>query len=183
MLGDLHEVAHEVEELLPGAKRIDQAARHDRRPPSALMFDPPPGDRDWLALLAGIFQDQGVGPLLDEQAGEGPAIVGGDGDGLISLLDRLRRLEDPLDQLDVGHILSECGQVRPEGRGRVGSFVDVTLGASKSRLIEDQGSATGVTQASGIARQRRRVFPAELLVERAGHADRGMIVADDQNRG
>jgi hypothetical protein len=176
ILGDLHEVSREVEELLPGAQRIDQPGRHDRRPPPALLLDPPPDDRDRLAILTRVANDDCVRPILSQQTGDGPSIVGGDRDRLVSLPDRLRRLQDPLDQLDVGHLLTQCGQVRPEGWGRVRSFVYVTPSAREGRLIEDQGAAPGVAQASGVARQPRGIFPAELLVERPRHSGRGTAI-------
>ncbi len=177
-LGDLHEVSHQVEELLARSECIDQPGRHQRRPALAPLLDPAPGDRDRLAALSGVAEDHDVGPLLGQQAGDGPAVLRGDRDRLVSRLDCLGRLQDRFDEVDVGRRLSQSGQVGAEPRRRVGWLAQVALGAGEGRLKEDQRSASGIAQAAGIAGQRRRVLSAELLVERSRHARRGIAILE-----
>ena len=138
-----------------------------------------------LPSWAGSRRTIGVGPLLGQQAGDRPAVVGGDRDRLVTLLDDLRRLEDRLDELGVGSALADRGQVGPEGRrGRIGLLVDVALRASQGRLVEHQGAAAGVAELAGVARQRGRVLAAELLIERGRRCRwNGIIRAGDRCRG
>ena len=115
MLGDLHEVAHQVEELLPRGQRIHQPGRHQRRSSVVPLFDPALGDHNGFSVLPGIAKHHRVGTLLEQQPGHGSAIVRDDRHGFVSLLDHLRRVEDRFDQLNVGHVLADRRQ--DQGRG------------------------------------------------------------------
>ena len=166
VLGDFHQVPHQVEELLARGHRIDQPGRHQRRPARSTLLDVPPGNRDGLAVAGGVAEDDRVGAFLGQQAGDRPAVVGGDRHRLITFLDDLRRLEDRLDEISGGDVLADRGEVGAEGRRRrVGLLADVAAGAGQGRLVEHQGAAAGVAELPGVIRQRGWVLAAELRLE------------------
>ena len=144
---------------------LDQAGRHERRPAVLAAPRSGPGDRDRLAVLRGVAEDDRVGPLLGQQAGERPAVVGAivtvskpflitfDG----SRIDSTRSTS--------GDVLPQRGQVGPEGRRSIGLLTDVALRAGQRRLIEHHRPAAGIAQPAGVRGQRGGSFCAEDGIE------------------
>ena len=180
MLGDLHEVAHQVEELLPRGQRIHQPApasatvlgcfRCSIRPLAIVTAFPScPGSRSTTASA----RSSSSSPVTVRPSSVTIVI------GFVSLLDHLRRVEDRFDQLNVGHVLADRGQIGAKGRGCAGSLGDVAPGARESRLVENQRTPADITQPASLSGQRRGIFAAQL---RLNHPRRGNAVrAGDQD--
>ena len=129
LLGDLEEVADQVEELAAVGELVGQARGHQRRPARLPLLDVPAGDRDERAVARRVAEEDRVGPLAREQAGERLAVARGDGDGLETLADLLRRGEDRLDDVPVRLGAADRGQVGPERRGLALVIAGVATGA------------------------------------------------------
>ena len=116
MLGDLHEVAHQVQKLLPRGQRITKPTGMSDDPLVArcsIVFLEIVSD---FPVLPGVASTTMRRPFFGQQTADGPSVISDDRDRLVSLFDGLRWLEDRLDQLRVGEVLSQLRS----GRGQDG---------------------------------------------------------------
>ena len=164
LLGDLHQVSHQVEELLPRAQVVHQARRHDRRAAVLALLDLGLRDRDRLAVLRGVPEHDRVGPILAQQPRHRPPVVDVHRDGLIALLDRLRGIQDRLDEIHVGDVFPQRGQVGPEGGSSL--LTDMALRAGQRGLIENRRPAPGVPQPAGVRGEGGGGLTAQRCFER-----------------
>ena len=164
-IGDRAKIADEVEELPARRQRVDKARGHDRRAVILSRVDIRLEDHDRLAVLSRVAKRDGIGSVFSQKTGERLTVNGGNTDRFKAFLDDTGRLQDRLDQISIGRILTELREIRAK-RVFLAIGGRVALGATQIRLKKDQRAAIGVAFLANRLRQRFGVFIEEGLLKR-----------------
>jgi len=171
LLGDLDQVANQIQELLTICQADDQSRRHDRYGTGDLFIDLILGNGDQSVVLRRIAEHKYFGLILGQQSGNRLAVVRDDDDRLEALRNGLGRQQHRFYQVHVVHFRSGPSQIGAQRRRlRVQA---VTAAARQVRLVEQDRSAVNVALLSCRLRQSGGRFLQQLLFQRKRRPVRG----------
>ena len=166
LLGDLDQIADQVQELLAIRQADDQSRRHNGQRAGGLLFDPVLGDGDQLAVLSRVPQDQCVLPIFGQQSRQRLAFVRDDHDRLEPFLEGLGRLQDGFHEVDIVHFGAGLSQIRSQRRRLL--IQAMALGTRQVRLVEQDRPSIHVAVLPRRLRQAGGRLLEQLLFQRNG---------------